>query len=239
MKKEDKTKWERYQMRLKSWKAPALILAILSVAILSVLYVVVPAQGTLYEKEALESIGYTAREYEDDEDWSGLKGLFPEWEAILDEYEEFVREHKIILYNPEGHRSFIRSSRLEMERLMEKAEKEEKKEKTWLGTHTGKVTKVIDGDTFVLRTDEIDPATGERARLDIRIASLECPEKGEPGYKHATEILEYLILGKRVEVDISKPTGGWGGTTRWLADVTYGGGDLARAMERETRGVCL
>jgi len=36
-------------MRLKSWKAPALILVILSVVILSVLYVVVPAQGTFYE----------------------------------------------------------------------------------------------------------------------------------------------------------------------------------------------
>ena len=189
------------------------------------------------EKDALEAIGYTAREYEDDKDWSGLKDLFPEWEALLDEYEDFVDEHKIILYHPEGHYSIIRTSRVEMERLVEKVETGAAKEEKWLGPCTGKVTKVNDGDTFVMQTDEIDPATGSSARLTIRIEGLECPERGEEGYKYATEILRDMILGRRVEVDIVKPTGGWSGD-RYVADVTCGGSNLARAMIRATGGVC-
>ena len=103
-----------------------------------------------------------------------------------------------------------------------------------LGGVTGEVINVHDGDTFGMRTDEPEPA-----RLTIRIRGLECPESGAYGYQHAKRILEDLILGKRVEVDISIPTGSWGGATRYVTDVTYDGGDLAEAMKRATGGVCL
>jgi hypothetical protein len=140
----------------------------------------------------------------------------------------------------------ISARECELKRLMDEVEKREK----WLGPHTGTVVKVLDGNTFVLAIDENDPATGRRARLTIIIASLECPEKGESGYdetgykyngnggyKYATGILKAIILGERVKVDISRPIGGWN-ENRWLADVTYSGGDLARAMKRATYGVC-
>jgi len=53
-----------------------------------------------------------------------------------------------------------------------------------------RVTKVIDGDTF-------ETASGER----VRLAGVNAPEKGQPGYAEAKEALRKMIEGKEVIVD--------------------------------------
>ena len=58
-----------------------------------------------------------------------------------------------------------------------------------------KVSRVIDGDTFVLESGEI-----------IRLLCVDSPEKGEKGYQEAKIFLENLILNKNIflEKDISE-----------------------------------
>jgi endonuclease YncB( thermonuclease family) len=54
-----------------------------------------------------------------------------------------------------------------------------------------KVTRVIDGDTFM---------TDQRVH-PVRLANVDAPEKGRPGGAKATETLRKLIHGKEVTVD--------------------------------------
>ena len=51
-----------------------------------------------------------------------------------------------------------------------------------------KVTRVIDGDTF--ETD--------RRKNPVRLANVDTPEKGEPGYQKAKDKLSELIMNKEV-----------------------------------------
>ena len=53
-----------------------------------------------------------------------------------------------------------------------------------------KVTRVIDGDTF---------KTTRRTK-SIRLANVDAPEKGQPGYSKATNALRSLIKGEKVRV---------------------------------------
>jgi len=53
------------------------------------------------------------------------------------------------------------------------------------------VKKVIDGDTF----------TTENRKNPVRLAGVDTPEKGQPGYVKAKKALEELILGKIVSID--------------------------------------
>ena len=53
-----------------------------------------------------------------------------------------------------------------------------------------KVTKVIDGDTFETRS----------RKHPVRLADVDTPEKGQPGYADAKKALENLIGGKEVTV---------------------------------------
>lgn len=54
-----------------------------------------------------------------------------------------------------------------------------------------KVTKVIDGDTF---------ETSSR-KHPIRLAGVDTPEKGQPGYAAAKKALQNLLVGQEVAVD--------------------------------------
>jgi len=54
-----------------------------------------------------------------------------------------------------------------------------------------KVTKVIDGDTF---------ETASR-KHPVRLANVDTPEKGQPGYGKAKQDLSKLIQGKEVTID--------------------------------------
>ena len=53
-----------------------------------------------------------------------------------------------------------------------------------------KVTKVIDGDTF---------ETASRKK-SVRLANVDAPEKGQPGFVKATETLRKMIEGKEVRI---------------------------------------
>ena len=54
-----------------------------------------------------------------------------------------------------------------------------------------KVTKVIDGDTFMT----------SRRKIPVRLANVNAPEKGQKGYGQAKKKLEKLILNQEVRVD--------------------------------------
>lgn len=54
-----------------------------------------------------------------------------------------------------------------------------------------KVTKVIDGDTFLT----------SRKKKPVRLANVNTPEKGQKGYGTAKSKLQKLIQGEEVRVD--------------------------------------
>jgi len=54
-----------------------------------------------------------------------------------------------------------------------------------------KVSRIIDGDTFMTNI----------RKKPVRLANVNTPEKGEPGYKKAKLKLEKLIKGEDVRVD--------------------------------------
>ena len=60
-------------------------------------------------------------------------------------------------------------------------------------TITGKVTRIIDGDTVVL-------ATGAK----VRLADIDAPERNQPHGKEATTALSGMILGRTVTVTFRK-----------------------------------
>jgi len=58
-----------------------------------------------------------------------------------------------------------------------------------------RVVKIIDGDTFMI-------ASGDK----VRLANIDTPEFGEPGFEEATVGLERLIAGKEVRVEFKDRT---------------------------------
>lgn len=61
------------------------------------------------------------------------------------------------------------------------------------------VLRVIDGDTLVVE------ARG--SAMHVRIAGIDAPERGQPGYAEATRALESLVVGKALVLDWSGITG--------------------------------
>ena len=58
---------------------------------------------------------------------------------------------------------------------------------------TGKVVKVVDGDT-------IDVLTDDNQTIRIRLNGIDCPERGQPFGNNATQSLKDSILGYVVKV---------------------------------------
>ncbi len=54
-----------------------------------------------------------------------------------------------------------------------------------------KVTKIIDGDTFMT----------DRRKHPVRLANVDTPEKGQSGYSQAKKALQNLIQGQEVMID--------------------------------------
>ncbi len=54
-----------------------------------------------------------------------------------------------------------------------------------------KVTKIIDGDTFLT----------DKRKNPVRLADVDTPEKREPGYQDAKKALQNLIGGQEVTID--------------------------------------
>ncbi len=61
----------------------------------------------------------------------------------------------------------------------------------------GKVIKIKDGDTFVLLLDD-------KSQLTIRLAYIDCPEKGQPYYQAAKDFTSKMIFGSRVKCEVLK-----------------------------------
>jgi endonuclease YncB( thermonuclease family) len=63
---------------------------------------------------------------------------------------------------------------------------------------TGTVTRIFDGDSFLVR-----PAGGRDGReVDVRLIDIDAPEKTQPHADRAREALERLIGARRVFVDV-------------------------------------
>lgn len=61
----------------------------------------------------------------------------------------------------------------------------------------GKVIKIKDGDTFVLLLDN-------KSQLTIRLAYIDCPEKGQAYYQAAKDFTSRMIFGSRVKCEVLK-----------------------------------
>ena len=84
-----------------------------------------------------------------------------------------------------------------------------------------KVNKVYDGDTF---------GTNKR-KNPVRLANVDTPEKGEPGYAKAKKALENLILGEEVIID----TKARDKYRRSVANVKHGGSSVNKAMKKHNK----
>ena len=67
-------------------------------------------------------------------------------------------------------------------------------------TVTGKVTKVLDGDT-------VDILVADALPTRIRLAQIDAPEKSQEFGLEARQTLSDLVLGKEVSVDFEKRDG--------------------------------
>lgn len=83
-----------------------------------------------------------------------------------------------------------------------------------------KVTKVIDGDTF---------ETNSR-KNSVRLANVDAPERGQPGYQKAKQDLTNLILGETVTID-TRARDKYG---RSVANVRAGRTSVNKAMQKKT-----
>lgn len=81
-----------------------------------------------------------------------------------------------------------------------------------------KVTKVIDGDTFMT----------DLRKNPIRLANVDTPEKRQPGYQKAKGALEKMIGGEEVIVD-TQALDVYG---RAVAKVKVGNKSVNRAMKK-------
>jgi endonuclease YncB( thermonuclease family) len=80
-----------------------------------------------------------------------------------------------------------------------------------------KVTKVIDGDTFLTT----------RRKHPVRLANIDTPEKGQSGYSDAKKALQDLIGGQEVIID----TKARDKFNRSVANVKIGNKSVNKAMK--------
>lgn len=84
-----------------------------------------------------------------------------------------------------------------------------------------KVTRVIDGDTFM---------TSSRKK-PVRLANYDAPERGQRGYRGSKEALRTMISGKTVTVDV-KARDVYG---RAVANVKVGTRSVNNAMKNKRK----
>ena len=84
-----------------------------------------------------------------------------------------------------------------------------------------KVTKVIDGDTFMT----------DKRKNPVRLANVDTPEKRQPGYQNAKKALEKLVAGQEVSIDtVARDKFG-----RAVAKVKVGTRSVNKAMEKHKK----
>ena len=88
-------------------------------------------------------------------------------------------------------------------------------------THTGKVVKVVDGDTvYVLDATE--------TQHKIRLAGIDAPERKQPYGRKSKDYLLQFVAGEVVEVEWNK----WDRYKRVVGKISYDGRDVNLAMVR-------
>lgn len=90
-----------------------------------------------------------------------------------------------------------------------------------LGQLTGKVVKVKDGDTVVILDDS-------NTQFTIRVADIDCPERGQPYSKVAKDFVIKEIAGKKVKI-LEKNKDRYG---RIVGFVLYNDKDLSQELLR-------
>ena len=83
------------------------------------------------------------------------------------------------------------------------------------------MSEVVDGDTLKVKNGW---KWNEKKGDTVRPTGYNTPERGEPGYEWAKQILKDLILGETVDIRSAKIVDEWG---RLVADVFYNGKNLA------------
>jgi len=84
-----------------------------------------------------------------------------------------------------------------------------------------KVTKIIDGDTFLT----------DKRKNPIRLADVDTPEKRQPGYQKAKKNLEKLILNQEVSIE----TVARDKYHRSVARVKFGNKSVNKAMQKHNK----
>lgn len=59
---------------------------------------------------------------------------------------------------------------------------------------TGSVKRVLDGDSLIVRSDGRD--------IEVRLAEIDTPEKGQPYADSSRKALQGMLLGKRVRLEV-------------------------------------
>ena len=84
-----------------------------------------------------------------------------------------------------------------------------------------KVTKVIDGDTFMT----------DKRKNPVRLANVDTPEKKQPGFQIAKKALEKLVKDKEVSINtVARDKYG-----RSVAKVKIGPRSVNKAMEKHQK----
>ena len=84
-----------------------------------------------------------------------------------------------------------------------------------------KVTKVIDGDTFMT----------DKRKNPVRLANVDTPEKRQPGFQSAKKELEKLVKNQEVTIDtVARDKYG-----RSVAKVKIGTRSVNKAMEKHKK----
>jgi endonuclease YncB( thermonuclease family) len=72
-------------------------------------------------------------------------------------------------------------------------------------TYPAKVVRPIDGDTLIL---DIAVGLDTQRTAHVRLAGIDTPERGEPGYREATAELAALVAGAQLRVTIGADSAG-------------------------------
>jgi len=84
-----------------------------------------------------------------------------------------------------------------------------------------KVTKIIDGDTFLT----------DKRKNPVRLSDVDAPEKRQPGYQKAKKHLEKLIFNQEVSIEtVARDKYG-----RSVANVEVGKKSVNKAMQRHNK----
>jgi micrococcal nuclease len=85
------------------------------------------------------------------------------------------------------------------------------------------VFNVVDGDTIDVN---VDLGFKVYTRQRIRLARIDTPERGQPGFAEAGDFLRELVMGKNVELKTYKVSK-WG---HFLGDIVLDGEDINQRM---------